>query len=218
MLYGIPFGPDDWGRFGFFLVISLLFFTFFISLGVFISTLTQRPATSFLVSLAAWVTLVLIVPRLAVMAAGVADPVPSVAETEAGVDAFSKDRWDGQMKEMEARWQTRQEAMHGMSKEEREAYGREKEKEWSADDEAGRVSVQKDIDAFAVRVNEDLRNRKSHQEQLAFGQGAGYPVVHAVDSPQEGRFATPIGARDHEQRLAVGVDVATHDGPGHAQP
>ena len=169
MLYGIPFGPDDWGRFGFFLVISLLFFTFFISLGVFISTLTQRPATSFLVSLAAWVTLVLIVPRLAVMAAGVADPVPSVAETEAGVDAFSKDRWDGQMKEMEARWQTRQEAMHGMSKEEREAYGREKEKEWSADDEAGRVSVQKDIDAFAVRVNEDLRNRKSHQEQLAFG-------------------------------------------------
>jgi ABC-type transport system involved in multi-copper enzyme maturation permease subunit len=168
MLYGIPFAAGDWARFGVFLVLSLLFFTFFIALGVFISTLTQRPATSFLVSLAAWLTLVLIIPRLGVMAAGVADPVPSVAETEAGVDAFSKDRWDRQMKEMEARWQTRQEAMKGMTKEEREAYGQEKEKEWSTEDEAGRMSVQKDIDAFAVRVNEDQRNRKSHQEQLAF--------------------------------------------------
>jgi ABC-type transport system involved in multi-copper enzyme maturation permease subunit len=168
MLYGIPFAAGDWARFGVFLVLSLLFFTFFIALGVFISTLTQRPATSFLVSLAAWLTLVLIIPRLGVMAAGVADPVPSVAETEAGVDAFSKDRWDRQMKEMEARWQTRQEAMKGMTKEERGAYGQEKEKEWSTEDDAGRMSVQKDIDAFAVRVNEDQRNRKSHQEQLAF--------------------------------------------------
>jgi ABC-type transport system involved in multi-copper enzyme maturation permease subunit len=168
MLYGIPFASGDWARFGFFLLVSLLFFTFFIALGVLISALTQRPATSFLLSLAAWVTLVLIIPRLGVMAAGVADPVPSVAETEAEIDAFSKDRWDQQMKEMEARWQTRQEAMKGMTKEERGAYEQEKEKEWSADDEAGRMSVQKDIDGFAVRVNEDQRNRKSHQEHLAF--------------------------------------------------
>jgi ABC-type transport system involved in multi-copper enzyme maturation permease subunit len=168
MLYGIPFAADQWARFGLFLVISLLFFTFFIALGVLISTLMQRPATSFLLSLAAWVTLVLIIPRLGVMAAGVADPVPSIAETEAGIDAFSKDRWDRQMKEMEARWQTRQEAMKGMTKEQREAYEQEKEKEWSNDDEAGRMSVQKDIDAYAIRVNEDLRNRKSHQERFAF--------------------------------------------------
>lgn len=168
MLHGIPFAPDHWARLGFFLLVSLLFFTFFIALGILISTLTRRSATSFLLSLALWVTLVLIVPRLGVMAAAAADPVPSVAETEARIDAFAKDRWDQQMKEMDGRWQGRQEAMRGMTKEQREAYEQEKEKEWSNDDEAGRMSVQKDIDAYSTRVNEDLRNRKLNQEHLAF--------------------------------------------------
>jgi ABC-type transport system involved in multi-copper enzyme maturation permease subunit len=168
MLYGIPLGADYWARFGMFLIVSVLHFTFFIALGVLISTLTQRPATSFLLSLASWVTLVLIVPRLGVMAAGVADPVPSVAETEARIDAFAKDRWDQQMKQMEARWQTRQEEMKGMTTEQRKAYEQDREKQWANEDEAGRTTVQKDIDAYGVRVNEELRNRKAHQEHLAF--------------------------------------------------
>jgi ABC-type transport system involved in multi-copper enzyme maturation permease subunit len=168
LLHRVPLATGDWARFGVFLLVSLLFFTFFIALGVFISTLTQRPATSFLLSLAAWVTLVLIIPRLGVMAAGVADPVPSVAETEAQIDAFSKDRWDQQMRMMEARWQTRQEEMKGMTKEQREAYQQDRDQQWSNEDEAGRKSVQKDIDAYSVRVNEDLRNRMSGQEHLAF--------------------------------------------------
>lgn len=165
---GIPFTADHWARFGMFLLVSLLFFTFFIALGVLISTLTQRPATSFLLSLAAWVAFVLIVPRLGVMAAGAADPVPSVAETEARVDAFAKDRWDQQMNAMETRWRARQTEMQGMTKDQREAYEQDHEKQWSDDDEAGRQSVQKDIDAYAVRVNEDLGNRQAHQQKLAF--------------------------------------------------
>ena len=46
MLYGIPFAAGDWARLGLFLLVSFLFFSFFIALGVFISTLTQRPATN----------------------------------------------------------------------------------------------------------------------------------------------------------------------------
>ena len=168
LLSGIPLGAEFWIRFGVFLFVSLLFFTFFITVGVLISTLTQRPATSFLLSLAVWITLVLIIPRLGVMAAGAIDPVPSVAETEARVDAFAKDRWDQQMNVMETRWQTRQETMRGMTKDEREAYEQDHETQWSGEDEAGRQAVQKDIDAYAVRVNEDLGNRQTHQEQLAF--------------------------------------------------
>jgi len=168
LLAGVPFGPDHWARLGMFFAVSLLLFTFFISLGVLISSLTRRPATSFLLSLAAWITLVLIIPRLGVMAAGAVDPVPSVAETEARVDAFARDRWDQQMKVMETRWQARQEEMRGMTGDEREAYQQEKEKQWSDEDEAGRQAVQKDIDDYAVRVNEDLGNRQRHQETLAF--------------------------------------------------
>ncbi len=168
LLYGVPLSPDDWARLGMFLVVSLLFFTFFIALGVFISALTQRPAASFLFSLAVWVTLVLIVPRIGVMAAGVADPVPSVAETEARIDAFARDVLDRQMHAMETRWQTRQEEMRGMTTEQRETYEKEMEQRWSDEDEAGRTAAQKETDAYAVRVNEELRNRRSHQERLAF--------------------------------------------------
>jgi ABC-type transport system involved in multi-copper enzyme maturation permease subunit len=168
VLNGVPFTPDHWARFGMFLLVSLLYFTFFISLGILISALTRRPATSFLASLAAWVTFVLIIPRLGVMAAGAADPVPSVAETEARIDAFSKDRWDRQMTVMESRWQARQSAMQGMTKDQREAYEHGKEQEWSNEDDAGRGDVQKDIDAYRVRVNEDMRNRTTAQERLAF--------------------------------------------------
>jgi hypothetical protein len=102
------------------------------------------------------------------MAAGVADPVPSIAETEARIDAFARDILDQQMHAMETRWQSRQEEMKGMTTERREAYEKEMEKRWSDEDEAGRTAGQKQTDAYAVRVHEDLRNRKSHQEGLAF--------------------------------------------------
>ena len=203
LLSGIPFGVDQWARFGMFLADSLLFFTFFITLGILISTLTQRPATSFLLSLAAWITLVLIIPRLGVMAAGAIDPVPSVAETEARVDAFSKDRWDQQMKVMGSRWQSRQEEMRGLTKDEREAYEQDREKQWSNEDEEGRQAVQKDIDAYAVRVNEDLGNRQRHQETLAFTLSRVSPAsAYQLASMSLAGTGVPLKARYEESMRA----------------
>ncbi len=199
VLSGIPLAADHWARAGMFLLVSLLFFTFFIALGVLMSTLTQRPATSFLLSLAAWITFVLIIPRLGVMAAGAADPVPSIAETEARVDAFAKDRWDQQMKTMETRWQARQEDMRGLTKDGREAYEQGHEQQWSDEDEAGRQTVQHDIDAYAVRVNEDLANRQAHQQKLAFTLSRASPAsAYQLASMSLAGTGVPLKSRYEE--------------------
>ncbi|HTO93538.1 MAG TPA: ABC transporter permease [Bacteroidota bacterium] len=168
VVYGVPLGAGGWARCGLFMLASLFYFTFFVALGVLVSALTRRPAMSFLAALAAWVVLVLIVPRIAVMAAGAVRPVPSIAETEGWIDAFAKDRMDEQMKALGARWQERQAPMEGMSAEAREAYQQSKQQEWANEDDAARQDVQKEIDAYRVRVNEEQGNRVADQEKLAF--------------------------------------------------
>jgi len=72
------------------------------------------------------------------------------------------------MKDLERRWQSRQSGMDGLNKRQKEEMQDEKLPEWMAEDDARRKQVQKDIDEFSVRLNEDLRNRKAEQELLAF--------------------------------------------------
>ena len=60
----------------------LLYLTVLFALGVFVSTLTARSTTAFALSLVAWVLLVAIVPRLAVLAARQISPVEPLQEFE----------------------------------------------------------------------------------------------------------------------------------------
>jgi len=176
MLYDIPFGADHWMRLGLFVAISLLFFTFFIAFGVLVSSLTRRSSISFLIALVVWVIFVLIIPRLGVMAAGQVKPVPSIAEVEAQRDAFSKDRWEKHMQELRTHWEEREQAMKGLSSEQREAYRDGKMAQWMEEDDARRKQIMKDIDEFSARLNEDIRNRKTEQERLAFAMSRISPA------------------------------------------
>ena len=108
LLYAVPMTAEHWARLLAFFGMSLLFFTFFIAFGVLVSSLTRRSSVSFLISLVAWVTFVLIIPRLGVMAAGQITPVPTVAEVEAQRDAFAKDQWDKHMQDLESKWKMRE--------------------------------------------------------------------------------------------------------------
>jgi ABC-type transport system involved in multi-copper enzyme maturation permease subunit len=168
LLYRVPLTPVDWMRMGLFTALSLLYFSFFIALGILISSLTRRSSVSFLVALVAWVAFILIIPRLGVMTAGQLRPVPSVAEVEAQRDAFSKDCWDKHMQEMEGRWRERQSAMKGMTDQQEQSYRDEHLSDWMEEDDAGRKQIQMEIEAYSVRLNEDLRNRKNEQERLGF--------------------------------------------------
>ena len=84
----ISLGGEDWGRL---LLVFLMFFLYlsvFFSLGLFVSARTSRSSTSFLVLLFAWVIIVMVIPKVAVITAGQIRPIPSVHEITAKKDAF----------------------------------------------------------------------------------------------------------------------------------
>ncbi|RPH35817.1 DUF3526 domain-containing protein, partial [bacterium] len=165
MVAGVPMESVHWLTLGVLLGISLLFFTCVLSFGLLFSTLTRRSSVSFLISLVAWIAAVLIMPRAGVMAAGQMVHVPSVAETEGQRDAYEKQQWEEHMAGMTQRWKEREQPTQGMSKSEREAYRDEHLAEWMEQDDAARKEIRKNIEAYGLKLNEDLRNRKAEQER-----------------------------------------------------
>lgn len=166
--WNIPLQAEEWLKIISLFGAAILYVTFFISLGIFLSTTTKRSSVSFLYSLVTWVCLVFIIPRAGATVAGHIVTVPTVAEIEAQRDAFSKDRWTRYEGTMQEKWKARNAATQGMSREEREAYRDSKMWEWMEEDDLDRKQVQKDIDGQSKKLNENLRNRKAEQEYLAF--------------------------------------------------
>lgn len=168
LLWNVPINADHWLKVISLFGVSFLYLTFFIALGIFLSTTTKRSSVSFLFSLVTWVCLVFIVPRAGATIAGQIVNIPTVAEIEAQRDAFSKDRWVQYEQVMQTKWKERNAPTQGMNKEEREAFREEKMWEWMEEDDRDRKQVQKDIDAYGLKVNEEQRNKKAEQERLAF--------------------------------------------------
>lgn len=166
LLSGVPFATEHWIRFAALLGVALLYFSFFIMLGVLISSLTRRSNVSFLLSLVVWIALVLIIPRAGVMAAGQIVPAPTVAELDGQIAAYSKGQWAQHMDDMEKRWRERNAPTHNLNKAEQDAYREQHEWSWLEEDEAARKQLQKDIDRQTAQFMEEMRNRKQAQVQL----------------------------------------------------
>jgi ABC-type transport system involved in multi-copper enzyme maturation permease subunit len=168
LIWNVPMTAYHWMSLSMLFALSLLYVTFFIAMGIFLSTMTKRSSASFLYSLVAWVCIVFIVPRAGATIAGQIITIPTVAEIEAQRDAFSKDRWTRYESVMQEKWKARNLPTQSMEKDEREAYREQHMWEWMEEDDQDRKQVQKDIDAFTLVSNEDQRNKKAEQEQLAF--------------------------------------------------
>lgn len=154
---GVPMTGDDWVRLTLIITAGFLYLGVFLSLSVFVSAMTTRSTTSFLVLLVVWIVAVLIVPRAAVLFAGRVVDVPSVDAVAAQKARFSASLWDEDRKvmggfrptwtgNMEATMQEFQKMMQKIA-DERDTKMRE----------------------FAARVNEERRNKQDVQEALAFG-------------------------------------------------
>jgi len=100
---GIALSGEDWLRALVLLGLFLIYTTIFLMLGIFISTRTARSSLSFLVSLIVWVLFVLVIPRVSVMLAAQAVPVPSGAEVEARKQALGRQWYREFFAELE-RW------------------------------------------------------------------------------------------------------------------
>jgi ABC-type transport system involved in multi-copper enzyme maturation permease subunit len=74
---------EDWIRIGIIGVLSLLYLSIFLSLGLFVSARTRKASTSVLVSLFVWVMLVLVIPNLGNLIAKEVLPISSRMKVEA---------------------------------------------------------------------------------------------------------------------------------------
>lgn len=168
MVLNVPMTGADWSKVGMLVGASVLYFTFFIALGLLVSALTKRSSVSFLVLLVAWVVIVLIVPRSGAMLAGQIVPVASVAEMESQMDRFSNDRRRAYYEGMGERWQERMKAVEGKSDEEKKQYRDDNQESWNEEEQDLQREMENDIAEFNRKLQEDLRNQKANQEQLAF--------------------------------------------------
>jgi len=168
IVFNIPFNSEHWIRLFIFFMVSLIYFTFFISFGILISVLTRVSSTSFLILLVSWICFVLMIPKLGTMAAGQLVTVPGVAEIEAQKSAIENELWDNHERQMAEEWSKRNAVMSDMTADERSQYQDDNMWNWMQEDDAARKVVQKEITENNRKMNEDLRNRKMQQEKLGF--------------------------------------------------
>ncbi|MDM7915732.1 MAG: ABC transporter permease subunit, partial [Candidatus Eisenbacteria bacterium] len=117
VVYRVPMDGERWMRLGLLLAASLLYFTFFLALGLLVSALTRRPSHSFLIALLLWVMLVLIIPRAGIAISSQIVPVPGVAEIEGRRAEFARDAWAEHYGRMEARLREERNAHGGPDRE-----------------------------------------------------------------------------------------------------
>jgi len=167
VISGIPVSGSVWVKIIFLFAASLLYFTFFISLGILVSALTRHSSTSFLILLTLWIAFVFIIPRAGVMAAGQFIKVPTNAELESQRTAYQQQEWNKYSNETQKLWEKRNKEMEGMSEAEKTQYRKDKEFEWM--DESDQILKQKEKDEndFFEKATGVAKNKRNQLEHLA---------------------------------------------------
>lgn len=156
---GVHLAPNEWARLALIVLCGLLYFGAFLSLSVFVSAVTQRSSSSFLVLLVIWIGAVLVAPRVSVMLAGRAVDVPSVDELAAQKATYARQLWKefrdelASYKAPEMKGEGNMEAVMA---------------EFNQFMDSVTARRDKKMDAFAERLNEQRFNAQQTQERLAF--------------------------------------------------
>lgn len=155
-LLGVPMSASDWVRLSLVIFAGLLYFGAFLTLSVFISSVTQRSSSSFLLLLVIWIMAVMIVPRASVLLAGRYVDVPSVDEIASQKSRMRAQLWEEHRRDLGSFKPTNTEDMEQMVSE------LNRFMEERADER------DKKMMEFASRLNEDRFNRQQIQQKLAF--------------------------------------------------
>ena len=98
----LQFSGSEWAAFAGFVGVSCLYISVFYGLGMLISALTHRPATSLVLSFLIWVVLVLVIPNTVPMVARALSPIPSAGVIAGHREAVQRSMWSsmrGQMRQ-----------------------------------------------------------------------------------------------------------------------
>lgn len=168
LLYRIPMTTAHWQQFGLLIGLSILYFSFFICLGVLISSLTRQSSGSFLYLLVIWVSFVLIIPRAGVMIAGKIIPVPTAAEISSQRSQKIRELYGQFTEKLKARSRKLDSIMENIPADERQSRGKELIEEYQKKTMDDQEKITQEIAEYDVLLNEDWRNRKAERERLGF--------------------------------------------------
>jgi len=156
-LLGVPMDANSWMRLAMVIVAGVLYFGVFLTLSVFISTLTQHSSSSFLMLLVVWIFMVLIIPRASVLISGQAVDVPSVDQIDYEKSKYSRQLFG--------------ERMNGMQKFIQQNRDNDDHGQFMADMQEFMGQQQDDFDAkmlvLTEQLNEQRNNKAGLQQNLA---------------------------------------------------
>ena len=104
LMPSISLSTEHWIRLTWLLFASLLYLSTFFTLGILISTLTKQTITSFLVSLFAWVMLVLVLPNTGTLLARELKPIESMQQLQVKKDLMKRQMEDEHFKVQHSGW------------------------------------------------------------------------------------------------------------------
>ena len=174
---GIALTSEDWLRLVLIFAMFLLYISVFFALGIFISALTARASTSFLVLLFIWIALVIVIPGASVVVAELIRPIPSsnlIEEEKAlfwrGTNQAVYEEYSRKINEVMPKIRQRQAELQPLSKEDPARYQEEMQKaqeefskleEWRLQENTDRVI------ANNILLERDFQLKKDAQQKLA---------------------------------------------------
>ncbi|MCP4580743.1 MAG: ABC transporter permease subunit [candidate division Zixibacteria bacterium] len=195
IILGIPMGTEDWLRLSLIIVTGLLYAGVFLTLSVFISSLTRRSSHTFLLLLVVWIFGILIVPRASVLLAGRAVDVPSVDEISSQKNRYSSQLWQEDKTKMTGFKPDNSDDPEKMVEE----FNRFMEK--LADDREQKMME------FSSRLNEDRFNRQTKQQNLVFTLARISPAT-SMKLAATSLAGTSLDLKNHYQEEAMAYQQA----------
>ena len=179
-----PMSGEDWVRLVIIIITGLLYAGVFLTLSIFISSVTYKSSNSFLLLLSIWIFGALIVPRASVLLAGRAVDVPSIDETIA-----QKTRYSSQLfKEDRAKMAQFQPTDTGDPEKMVSEFNRYMEN--IADER------EKKQGEFNARINEDRDNKLRIQQRLSFNLARISPST-SMTLASANMAGTSLELKDH---------------------
>ena len=174
---GVSLNGGDWLRLLFIFVMFLLYISVFFALGIFISAMTTRASTSFLILLFLWMALVIVIPGASVVVAELVSPIPSstLLAGEKGlfgtmVSQEVSAEYNKKMSELIPKLDQRMMEIQPLRKEDPRKYQEEQAKLQAAVAQMAEEAQQEVDDRMTannIQVNRDYQLKKDAQQNLA---------------------------------------------------
>lgn len=180
----LPLSGDDWLRLGLIIISGLLYFGVFLTLSIFISSLTRRSSNSLIMILVIWILAILIIPRSSVLIAGRTVDVPSLDEL-----TYKKNKYRGQL------WTEDKVKLNNFSA---KSTGSIEDMIGEFNEYMSKLTDERDekMKDYSFRLNEERLNRQKMQENLSLSISRVSPAT-SLSLAISSLAGTSIKLKDH---------------------